>query len=337
MELRVGELFMLGFGGAEVPGWLKTFEKRFGLGGVVLFDYSIAKKAYDNNIFSKPQLTQLCKELHALPSRPLIYIDQEGGRVRRLKDKQGFAPLPSQQVRQSMPEAEKRALLEASYNEMREIGIDFNLSPVIDRHNEANPNIGQIERAYSKSAGEIEKSVLLTDAIARKTKVGICLKHYPGIGDAVVNSHDEIMDLTPYFDAEIETLFRTLTPKTFTNAILLSHAFVKQWDEKYPISISKKAIGELRKALPDTLLITDDLQMQGLQEKHTTAEASIHAIGAGVDILCIGNNLMNEEEAMASIAEKLQEAAAKDTALAANIQAAIGRVSARRRQLSSQP
>lgn len=93
--MPIGELFILGFFGKIVPEWLKEFAGRYGLGGVILFDYSCQTRAYDNNIESPEQVQRLCAEIAALPSAPMVFIDQEGGLVRRLKEACGFAPLPS--------------------------------------------------------------------------------------------------------------------------------------------------------------------------------------------------------------------------------------------------
>src|ERR1051325_1994872 len=93
--MQIGELFILGFHGKTVPDWLKAFAARFGLGGVILFDYSVRTRQYDNNIESPEQVRALCAEIAQLPSAPLVFIDQEGGLVRRLKEARGFAPLPS--------------------------------------------------------------------------------------------------------------------------------------------------------------------------------------------------------------------------------------------------
>ena len=93
--MAIGELFILGFFGKTVPVWLKQFAARYGLGGVILFDYSCRTQQYDNNIESPEQVQRLCAEISALPSAPMVFIDQEGGLVRRLKESRGFAPLPS--------------------------------------------------------------------------------------------------------------------------------------------------------------------------------------------------------------------------------------------------
>ena len=93
--MPIGELFILGFFGKTIPAWLQEFAARYGLGGVILFDYSCQTQKYDNNIESPEQVRRLCEEISSLPSRPMVFIDQEGGLVRRLKEGRGFKPLPS--------------------------------------------------------------------------------------------------------------------------------------------------------------------------------------------------------------------------------------------------
>ena len=71
--------------------------------------------------------------------------------------------------------------------------------------------------------------------------------------------------------------------------------------------MSAAGLGRLRRRLPDTLLITDDMQMQGLQKALGTREASLQSLKAGMDMLCIGNNLFDQEQEMAAIAEYIEE------------------------------
>jgi beta-N-acetylhexosaminidase len=123
--MPIGELFILGFFGKTVPGWLKEFAARYGLGGVILFDYSCRTQAYDNNIESPEQVQRLCAEIAALPSGPMVFIDQEGGLVRRLKESRGFAPLPSAKEFNLLAPDQKRAILTASFAEMRRLGIHY--------------------------------------------------------------------------------------------------------------------------------------------------------------------------------------------------------------------
>ncbi|WP_229177199.1 glycoside hydrolase family 3 N-terminal domain-containing protein [Bradyrhizobium ivorense] len=306
MPMSVGELFILGFYGKVIPPWLRDFAARFGLGGVILFDYSCQTRQYDNNIASPAQVQSLCAEIAALPSNPLVFIDQEGGLVRRLKDGLGFQPLPSARDFNRLPTGEKQAILAASYGELRRLGIRYNFAPAIDvDYNPDNPNIGRIKRSYSADIGEVEANARLVDAAARLAGIGLCLKHFPGIGGADVDSHLEFMDISDALRPEQEELFYALAPQIFGDAVLVSHAIVRAWDAQHPMTMSSNAIGRLRRRLPETLLITDDMQMQGLQKALGTRAASLKAIGAGMDMLCIGNNLFDQEQEMAGIAEAI--------------------------------
>src|SRR5207247_4298859 len=250
----------------------------------------------------------LCDEIASLPSRPMVFIDQEGGLVRRLKEGRGFKPLPSAKEFSHLGAQAKREILAASFTEMRRLGIHYDFAPVIDvDYNPENPNIGKIKRSYSADIAEVEANALLTGEVARARRIGLCLKHFPGIGGALVDSHQEFMDISDALRDEQEELFYSLAPKMFGDAVLVSHAIVRQWDRDHPMTLSAAGLGRLRKRLPDTLLITDDMQMQGLQKALGTREASLQSLKAGIDMLCIGNNLFDQEQEMAAIAEYVEQ------------------------------
>src|SRR5437867_4974789 len=156
-HMPIGELFILGFFGKSVPAWLKQFAARYGLGGVILFDYSCRTQQYDNNIESPEQVQRLCREIAALPSSPMVFIDQEGGLVRRLKEARGFAPLPSAKEFNRLAPDRKRATLTASFAEMQQLGIHYDFAPVVDvDYKPENPNIRRIKRSFSRDIREGE-------------------------------------------------------------------------------------------------------------------------------------------------------------------------------------
>jgi beta-N-acetylhexosaminidase len=329
--MRIGELFILGFFGKTVPVWLKQFAARYGLGGAILFDYSCRTQQYDNNIESPEQVRRLCAEIAALPSGPMVFIDQEGGLVRRLKESRGFAPLPSAKEFNHLAPDRKRAILTASFAEMRQLGIHYDFAPVVDvDYNPENPNIGRIKRSFSADIAEVEANALLASEVARAQRIGLCLKHFPGIGGALVDSHQEFMDISDALRDEQEELFYSLAPKIFGDAVLVSHAIVSQWDKDRPMTLSAAGIGRLRKRLPDTLLITDDMQMQGLQKALGTTEASLQSLKAGMDMLCIGNNLFDQEQEMAAIAECVEQSLRDGILSGSAIEKSIARVAQRK-------
>lgn len=306
MTPQVGELLMLGFQGPTLPEWLREFEAEHGLGGVILFDYSCQTKTYDNNIISPTQVRNLCAEIKALPSRPLIFIDQEGGKVRRLKEKLGFSPLPSQATFATLLESEKRSILKRSFSEMRELGFSFDLTPVIDLNlNPKNPNIGALDRSYGDNPQIVRENVAIVNEIAKEVGLGLCLKHFPGLGGAQVDSHTELTDITKTFSETEMNLFFELGENLNGRAILLSHGVMQQWDSKNPVSMSPTAIREIRSRLHDAFLLSDDIQMVGLLKHYTVPEACVQGIRAGLDMIILGNNLLGEEKAMNDIAARL--------------------------------
>jgi beta-N-acetylhexosaminidase len=138
------------------------------------------------------------------------------------------------------------------------------------------------------------------------------------------------MDISDALRDEQEELFYALAPKMFGDAVLVSHAIVRQWDRDRPMTLSAAGLGRLRKRLPDTLLITDDMQMQGLQKALGTQEASLQSLKAGIDMLCIGNNLFDQEQEIAVIAEYV-EASLRDGILSGSaIEKSIARVAKRK-------
>src|SRR5262249_59666191 len=99
-------------------------------------------------------------EIDGLPWRRLIDVDQEGGKVRRLKEKYGLAPLPSAKQMGTMSKADRLVALNPAYAEMEEVGIDVNLAPVIDLDfNPTSPDIGSAERSFSADAKVVEEGV----------------------------------------------------------------------------------------------------------------------------------------------------------------------------------
>ncbi len=117
--------------------------------------------------------------------------------------------------------------------------------------------------------------------------------------------------------------------------MLLSHGIVRQWQADRPVSVSAAAVAELRRrAGPDVLLLTDDLQMQGLQAFLPTRAACVEALRAGVDLVLLGNNLLRQEDDCVVAAHEVERAAATGEIPRANLLAALGRIRERKRALA---
>jgi beta-N-acetylhexosaminidase len=121
----------------------------------------------------------------------------------------------------------------------------------------------------------------------------------------------------------------------FGDAVLVSHAIVRQWDPDNPLTLSPAGLGRLRRRLPDTLLISDDMQMQGLQKAFGTRQASLQSLKAGIDMLCIGNNLFDQEQEMAAIAQSVEQSLSDGTLAGSAVNESIGRVARRKALLAA--
>ncbi|MEY9173258.1 beta-glucosidase-like glycosyl hydrolase [Bradyrhizobium elkanii] len=142
------------------------------------------------------------------------------------------------------------------------------------------------------------------------------------------------MDISDALRPEQEELFYTLAPRTYGDAVLVSHAIVRQWDAQHPMTLSSAGLGRLRRRLPETLLITDDMQMQGLQKALGTSAASLQSIAAGMDMICIGNNLFDQEQEMAGIAAAVAGAVQDGALDRTAVQRSIARVRKRKALLA---
>ena len=215
---------------------------------------------------------------------------------------------------------------------MKSIGIDVNLAPVVDLNiNPENPDIGKVERSYSAQPADVLRNVRILNSVAKKHGIGLCLKHYPGLGGATVNSHYELTDISDSVNDEQLHLFETLAREINGNSILLSHGMVRQWDAQFPASISPTIVGKLRHQSEDCLLLSDDMQMQGLQKRMSTADACKQALLSGIDMICLGNNLLDQSDQMLGIADSLANQLSENPTLHRNCASAIARVQARKK------
>src|ERR1700675_132211 len=190
---RIGQLLIAGFNGPRLPVELKVLAREFGLGGVILFARNIAEPE---------QVAELAAEAVRLnPELPLwVSVDQEGGRVARLKAPFTEWPPMATLGRSADPGLAER-FARALAVEMKAVGVTLDYAPVLDVHtNPNNPVIG--DRALAARAEDVAK---LGQAIIRGLQsegVAACGKHFPGHGDTSADSHVEL----PLVEHPIERL-----------------------------------------------------------------------------------------------------------------------------------
>lgn len=328
--LPVGELFILGFRGLSLPGWLRSFALRFGLGGVILFDVDLRSGSKTRNIVSPEQLRLLCAEISALPSRPWVFLDQEGGSVCRLSVERGFAPLPAPAEFARLSYYARTRLALRSYAELHALGVDYNLAPVLDLNLDPhNAELAPRGRSYSAHPRIVRENAALLRSVAAHCGVGLCFKHYPGLGAAKVDSHHEGCLIPTPSRAQL-LLYHRFSRETPAAALLVAHINVEAWDAERPASLSPLVLRRLRKAAPDVLLVADDLQMGSVQRIMDTSTACVQGIAAGLDLLLIGQNLRAEEAQSLDFAKRVLYTAQTQTRFAERVQKALARVQCRK-------
>ncbi len=186
VEAKVGQVMMIGFDGVELSAELREMITRFHIGGVVEFT---------RNVVSRDQLTRLNADLQRAARESgdpglFISIDQEGGRVTRLQAQAGFAEFPSaMEVGASRdPALAARRVAHAMAGDMRAVGINMDLAPVLDvNNNAANPVIGS--RSFGADPERVAACGVAFLETLQADGIMAVGKHFPGHGDTTVDSH----------------------------------------------------------------------------------------------------------------------------------------------------
>lgn len=297
LKQKVGQLLMIGFRGylpADSSHIVNDLAE-YNLGGVILFDYDVPTRRAVRNIESANQVRSLNDSLQALASTPLlIAIDQEGGRVARLKSSRGFPENVSAEYLGTMDNSDStRVYAEEQTALLSDLGFNVNFAPVVDLNtNPDNPVIGSIERSYGADPDLVTKHASIIIEEHQKHDILPVIKHFPGHGSAWNDSHVGMADVTDtWVDTELAP-YRNLAETNYHFGVMTAHVLNKNLDEELPATLSRSIqTGLLRNSIGfDGLLFSDDMQMEAIRSFYGLEFAIEHALNAGVDVLVFGNN-----------------------------------------------
>lgn len=297
LENRIGQMLMVGFHGTHAPRESQICRdiQQYNLGAVILFDYNPVDKNKPKNIASKKQLRELTKELQACSSdgKLLIAVDQEGGKVQRLKGAYGFYgrfPQASEIIK--MDQSKIKETYTKMSRELRDVGINYDLAPVVDLDiNMKNHVIHGLGRSFGKDPKMVANYASTFIDAMHSNGVLTSIKHFPGHGSSVGDTHKGFVDVTNVWKKiELEP-YRLLKDRADT--VMVAHVFNQNIDANYPASLSYETITKLLrwKLGYHGVVITDDLQMGAISEKFGLKNTLKLAINAGDDILLFGNQL----------------------------------------------
>jgi beta-N-acetylhexosaminidase len=297
LDFKIGQMLMVGFKGFEANGINNIAEdiERYHAGGIVLYDYDVPTQKYERNIQSPLQLYRLTNSLKKYSSLPLlIAIDQEGGRVNRLKVNYGFPASVSAVylgMLNNLDSTNKYA--ETTASTLQNEGININLAPVVDLNiNPENPVIGKIGRSFSADPAIVVSHASEVIKAHHRHNVFTTLKHFPGHGSSTADSHLGLTDVTATWQRSELEPYRAIINAGICDIVMTAHIFNSNLDAGYPATLSKNIItGILRDELKfDGVVISDDMQMKAISDYYGLETAIYRAIDAGVDILLFANN-----------------------------------------------
>ena len=290
----IGQMIMIGMKGFELRDAdpLLAGIRAGRAGNILLFERDAL--GGPKNIESPAQLRLLTARLQKAAPRPLcIAVDQEGGKVQRLRPERGFEGGPAAAVLgNGSPDATRQAARRMGL-EMAAVGITMNFAPVADLNiNPLNPAIGAMQRSFGANPHLAAAHAIAFGEGMIQAGVAPCLKHFPGHGSAREDSHDSLPDITASWQPTELIPFQKAILEGWAGAVMPGHLYHRGLDALRPASLSARVLnGLLRGTMGFTgVIVSDDLQMGAVAKAYSLEDRILLAVEAGVDILVFGNN-----------------------------------------------
>ncbi|HXE81504.1 MAG TPA: beta-N-acetylhexosaminidase [Vicinamibacterales bacterium] len=274
---EIGQLLIAGFPGTTIPVELRALAREFSLGGIILFA---------RNVEAPEQVAELAIDARTLTREipPWVSVDQEGGRVARLRRPFTEWP-PMRTLGRANSDDLTRRFARALAEELAAVGITLDFAPVLDvLTNRANTAIG--DRAFSDDASTVARLGSIVIEELQRAGVAACGKHFPGHGDTQADSHDElpIVEHPPDRLRAIEFEPFRAAVRADVASLMVAHVLAAAFDETRPASLAPAVVRLIRDELHfDGVVFTDDLDMGAITRSWTTPDAVVQAIAAGCD------------------------------------------------------
>ncbi|XBQ14914.1 MAG: glycoside hydrolase family 3 N-terminal domain-containing protein [Oceanicaulis sp.] len=288
LERLVGRMLILGFLG-DAPGGgdtdALTDHLAEGRVGGALF--------LRHNARSRAGIEGLTAQFRAAAPDAFLSVDQEGGFVQRLSGDMGYYKIPTASALvEAGPEA-ARAAFDRGAEELAAAGFNMNLAPIADLHQDGNAVIARWERAFGDDPAAVAQYCALFVEAMEARRIACSIKHFPGHGRSIGDSHDGYVDLTETWSFEEVEPFARLIDTDHAHLIMGGHLVNERLDpEGLPATLSRPMLrGLLRQAMGYSgAIITDDLDMGAIRSHYSREEAIVRSIAAGNDLLLISNS-----------------------------------------------
>ena len=281
-DAPLGQLIVTGVPGYELDSKAAALFRKIQPGGFILFG---------RNIRSAPQLRKLIDDLRDLSNvEPIITIDQEGGRVSRLR-LIGNEPPNAQQLRDRNDVALVRRHGEITGRLLRIFGFNLDLCPVLDISFDDHADNSLRGRCYGKNVEQVVRLAGAFNEGMRGKGILSCGKHFPGYSAAAVDAHHDLPKISrsrTQLDFEELAVFRQFVETV--DSMMICHGWYPAFNHtKRPASLSREVVTRLlREDLSyDGLVMTDDLDMGAILNEYGLEETIRLAIEAGNDWVMI--------------------------------------------------
>lgn len=296
LSIKIGQMILIGMPKPEVDSAVLAEVKAGLVGSLIYFEKNIPKSPSAFTAFKKMSWTYQ----KAAPIPLLICIDQEGGKVNRLREKYGFArSVTAQDLGRWGSMDSVSFYAESTAATLAGLGINVNFAPCVDvAVNPANPVIVQKGRSYSANEDSVTMFAKEVIRLHRKYGVITALKHFPGHGSSQADTHLGLADVSNTWQERELKPYRDLITEGYADGVMTSHIVNKKLDaHALPGTLSKSVLDSLlRKNLHyNGVVFTDDMQMKAIASNYGLDEAIRLAIVAGVDIMCFSNNIQGVE------------------------------------------
>ncbi|NJC68461.1 glycoside hydrolase family 3 protein [Planosporangium thailandense] len=281
-----------GFVGTTPPTWLRR-RLAAGLGGVVLFSRNIVEPA---------QVAALTAALRAENPDVIVAVDEEAGDVTRLESRTG-STRPGNLALGAVDDVRlTEAVARELGQELAATGITLNYAPDADVNSNAdNPVIGA--RAFGSEPDLVARHTAAWVRGLQSAGVAACAKHFPGHGNTTVDSHYA----APVIGATRDELFSCeLVPfraavAAGVQAIMSAHLLVPAIDPDAPATLSRRLLTDLLRGELgfEGLIVTDGIEMGAVRLAYGLTGATVRALAAGADAICVGGEMADEETAIA--------------------------------------
>lgn len=292
LDFKIGQMLLMGIPRADVDTLVYEAVKSGRVGGIILFEKNVPKKT---SAFADLKKIIWAYQ-KAAPTRLFVAIDQEGGRVNRLKEKYGFTrSITAEATGKGKSLDSARFYAEATAATLAGLGFNVNFAPCVDVAVEpTNPVIVKSGRAYSANEDSVTFWAREFIEQHRKFRVVTVLKHFPGHGSSTTDSHFGVADVTRTWTERELKPYQALLQSGHVDAIMSCHIVNKKLDTAgLPGTLSREILnGMLRQRLNyNGVVFSDDMQMEAISKQYGFEESIKLAILAGVDVLCFANNV----------------------------------------------